>query len=124
MKALLIDVYNNTVTVQDPETLEDWYQLIDCKLVEIASRRIGYDRRFNIICDEEGCFRQDAKISAIDSIGCPMLVGNLLIVGDADADGELLPLDEYDIAYLTHYIHKIPTLAYPDGYMMLTQCSY
>lgn len=110
MKMLLLNVINETVTVVDAETLDDFYKLLGCDCIDI-------------ICDDEGLFVNDPKISAIGNMGEPVLVGNLLLCKGNDKNGDLLPLNDEDIAYLKRYIVKLCTHHFPKGYPMLTQVS-
>lgn len=123
MKMLLLNVYDNFTKVVDASKLEDYYELIGCTCIDIVNRKIGR-KRFDIICDDEGTFRSDAKISAIDNLGQIMLVGNLLITGSADIEGNLTELTDKDIKYIRDRIQNISTRIHLDGYNMLTQCGY
>ena len=125
----LIDVANEQarpVTVE--HSLESFYKLLDCDMIEIAPRRIGFPHHnrttkiYDIICDEEGLLKDSPKISAIDNIGSPMLVGNLLIVNMGEEDVESLTPD--DIAYIEKYVELQATRKYPTPYPMLMQCEY
>ena len=80
MKALLIDVQRDTVEYVEPQGLADFYRLIDCDLIDITCREIN-GRRYDIICDDCGWFRDDVKFSAVTAYGNPVLVGNLIITG-------------------------------------------
>lgn len=122
MKMLLLNVTNETVTVVDAETLDDFYKLLGCDCIDIVNRRVG-KMSFDIICDDEGLFVNDPKISAIGNMGEVVLVGNLLLCKGTDKNGDLLPLEDEDIAYLKRYIVKLCTHHFPKGYPMLTQVS-
>lgn len=123
MKSILLDVYNNKAQVVNPEGLEDYYNMIDCSTVDIVRRKIGR-KWFEIICDDEGTFKEDCKISAIDNFGNVMLVGNLIICGLADSEGELTDLSYSDVKYIRERIQCLSTRRHPKGYLMLTQCGY
>ena len=126
IKAYLIDVYQNCAgTVEIEPTLKNYYQLLKCSLVEMPTRAIGdRDHVYTIICDEEGTFRNDAKISAIDDLGNVQLVGNLLIVAnDPDAETER-GLTDNDIQWIEENVKKTATVMHRDGYMMLHNCMY
>ena len=90
----------------DPRGLIDFYRLIDCDLIDITCREINR-KRYDIICDDCGWFRDDVKFSAV------------IITGEADADGEQTDLQPQDIKYLLDNIHKVRTRRYPKGYWML-----
>lgn len=119
----LIDVINEKAEVVKADGLDDFYRLIDCDTIDIVTRKIGR-RYYDIICDDNGLFADGPKISAIDDCGSIMLVGNLLIAGLHDEEGELTDLTDDDIAYIADRIEHMCTRMYPAGYMMLTQCSY
>lgn len=123
MKALLLNVHDNIVKVLDIEDeLEDYYREIGCQYIEIVQRKIGR-KWFDVICDEEGTYREDAKVSAIDNFGRPMFVGNLLFMHH-DNNGNMTELSDTDIKYITERIQTVYTRLHPDGYLMLTQCEY
>lgn len=125
MKSILINVNEDTVSVVNPEGLEDWYNLLGVSLVDIAYRRIGRKNKyFNIIVDDNGLLTDEPKISAVSNLGAVMLVGNLIIAGDTDDEGNLTDLTEEDIRYISRYIRKVYTNLHPEGYQMLTQCEY
>ena len=122
MKALLLDAMEKTTKVVNPKSLEDYYKLIGCKWVEIVSRRIG-KKYYEIICDEEGTFVEDPLISAIDDFGRVMFVGNLIISGGVDEEGELTDLTDNDIRYIKKRIQTLDTRKHED-LLMLTNCNY
>lgn len=122
MKALLLNTMEKRVEVVNPESLQDYYKLIGCKWVEIVTRKIG--RKFyEVICDEEGTFVDDPLISAIDDLGRVMFVGNLIICGLADEEGELTDLSSNDIQYIKKRIQTLDTRMHED-LLMLTNCNY
>lgn len=118
MKALLVDVMENEVEEVDVNDLQDYYKLIHCDTVEIVSRLIG-DKRFDLIADEEGLFVNDPLISAIDSSGNVMLVGNLIVCGEPDADGKMTPLTDEDIRLIQSHIQQMRTIHHPEGHCMI-----
>lgn len=122
MKALLLDTVEKQTKVVNPESLEDYYKLIDCKCIDIVTRKIGR-KYYDIICDDEGTFRDDPLISAIDDFGRVMLVGNLIICGVANSEGELTDLDVNDVRYIKKRIQTLDTKLHSD-LLMLTNCNY
>ena len=124
MKMYLIDVINEKAEVVEAEDkLEDFYRLLNCSVIDIVRRKVG-GRFYDIICDDNGLFAENPKISAIDDFGNVMFVGNLLITGLPDEEGELTSLTDGDIAYISKRVDNMSTRLYPAGYMMLTQCNY
>lgn len=123
MKALLLNVMENKVEEVQANGLDDYYKLIGCTTIDIANRGIK-GKRFDIIADDEGTFVENPKISAIDDMGQPMLVGNLIICGEADKEGEMTDLSDDDIKHIKENIHIMGTCKYPEGYCMLCQVEY
>lgn len=123
MKMLLLDVQNDKVEVVNAGGLDDYYRLLSVDLVDIVSRKIGGEY-YEIICDDEGLLKANPKISAINNLGEPMLVGSLLIAGGVDIEGNLEPLEDEDVEYVMQFIQKMYTRLHPEGYLMLTQCEY
>ena len=126
IKAFYIDPETNTAEVRTIEDkLDTFYDLLRCRCIDIVTRKIGIrGKAFDIICDDEGTFADDPKISAIDNIGRPMLVGALLIVGRADDDGNLTSLTADDIRRIRRYTTHLGTRKHPEGWNMLTTCEY
>ena len=126
IRAFYIDPTTNTA---EPRIIEDkldtFYELLHCRCIDIVTRNIGVrGRPFSIICDDEGTFADDPRISAIDNIGRAMLVGALLIVGPADDDGELTGLTSTDVRHIRKYVTHLSTRKHPEGWQMLTTCEY
>ena len=78
MQMLLLDVHKNEVKMVEANGLEDYYNLIGCRTIDIIRRRIG-DVEVEIVIDDEGMLVDNPKISAVDITGTPMLCGNLLV---------------------------------------------
>ena len=124
LRGVLVDVEKETAgVVEIPDELDEFYKILNCDCIDIVVRQIGR-KRFNIICDDEGLFKDPQKISAIDNLGQAQLVGNLFIVGSSVLDGDLTGLTEKEAAYILARVQKIGTIKFPAGYPMLTQCEY
>lgn len=123
----LVDVENEEFEVLEIEdTLDSFYSILKCSCIDIVVRHVGTKnkRMFNIVCDDEGLFKDPQKISAIDNLGNPQLVGNIFITGYTDEEGNLTSLSPDSIEYIRRRICKIGTRNFPGGYPMLTQCEY
>lgn len=119
---VLVDARNASITrAEIPATLDSYYEHLDCSTIDIVSRRIG-GRRFDIICDDEGLFKDDPRISALDSEYQPMLVGNLFVC--SHADGYEISLTEEEISHVLRYAVNLPTRQHPEGLAMLTHVGY
>ena len=122
IKAYLIDVEHETHKMVEIENrLEDYYRELQCSVIDIQERRLG-GRTYDIICDDEGLFRDPAKISAIDNMGQPMFVGNLLVV--KSDNGETTTLTDEDVDFVSGLVETMYTKLFPKGYPMLTQVEY
>lgn len=96
MKTVLLDVLNDDVKVLDiEEDLDTFYDLLNCSCIDIVQRKVN-GRIFDIVCDDEGLLKNEFKISAIDSMNNPMLVGNLLFFHN-DGEGNLSELSDEDV---------------------------
>lgn len=128
LSGVLIDTEKRiarSITIEDE--IKKFYKILNCSMIDIVQRRIGSGRSkksFSIVCDDEGTFVSDPKISAINNIGDEMLVGNLFITGLSDVEGNLLSLTEDETDYVLRHCQKMPTRKHPEGLMILTQCEY
>ena len=130
LRGVLVDVEKETASIVEiPDELDEFYRILNCDCIDIVSRRIGKhssgrQKRYNIVCDDEGLFKDPQKISAINNLGQPQLVGNLFIVGGTDQDGNLTSLWDSDIMWILDKVQKMSTRKFPAGYPILTQCEY
>ena len=123
MKTILLNVYEDTADVIEiADNINAFYKKLGCDLIDIVPRKIGR-RWFDVMCDDEGLYAPEPKISAIDNLGNTMFVGNLMFFRH-DNEGNLKGLSESDLNYILDRIQKMGTRKYPEGYMMLTQCEY
>lgn len=75
--------------------LQEYYDLIGCDYIDIVTRKIG-DTYFDIICDDEGLLKDNPRITAVDTEGNPMLVGNL-IFSHTNEEGETVGITDEEI---------------------------
>ena len=105
MITVVIDVLKNEVSVKDVEdTLETWYDLLNCTCIDITSRRID-GQYYDIVCDDEGLLKSGAIVSAASESGDPMLVGNLAIV-NCNEEGELVGLTANDVKKVRNQVKQ------------------
>jgi len=91
----LIDPMGTAGTCEIPHNLDGYYKLLDCQTIDIVSRKIG-GKYYDIVCDDEGLFKDQVKVSAVDGSGQAMLVGKLFICKH-DGHGNKVGLDDDDI---------------------------
>lgn len=108
MRAFLVDVENGAADEVDACGLADYYRLLNCRLVDIVSWRIG-GKWYDIIADDEG-IKEGAKVSALCQ-GQPVLVGNLLVMNIGE-DGEEAPLHDLDFERIRAHLLRV---VYGDG---------
>lgn len=121
---VLLDVCNEKFeAIEIEDTLDELYRVTNCSCIDMPVRKIGR-KYFTLICDDEGLCKANPKISAIDNLGQPQLVGNLFIVSAENVNGELQSLTKSEATYIMKRIKKNYTPHYPKGYPMLTQCEY
>lgn len=125
MKAILIDVKKRTLTevdVDSSNTLEEWYKLIDCNLVEVAMELPNNEHNGNsIMVDEEGMLSigEDSGFFTMAG-GHQPFAGNGLIVGINYDNGETIDVS-ITVDYLKDKInfftfHEVKTLVGTDMY--------
>ena len=87
-------IYFNALERKEPEQrefveeLKNFYEFINCDTVDIVRRPIG-GRTYCIICDDEGLLKEKPIASAVNKNLNVELVGNLIITGLPDRDGNL-----------------------------------
>lgn len=123
MKALLLNVKENKVELVQPNDFEDFYKLIGCRVVEIVERVIA-GSPYSIICDEEGLYVENPRISALDGKGQPMLVGNLIITRIVNDEGDMRDLTDADIQHIKKNIYTMIRKDIPTGYCVLCNVTY
>ena len=123
MTGLLVDVQRSTVKIVNVSGLQDYYRLIGCTTVDIVNRKIG-KKRYEIICDDEGLLTNEPIVSAIDGKLQPMLVGNLIIAGEADTDGNLTSLKADDLVNLNVNLRYVFSRKKPMGYPVICWMEY
>ena len=120
MKAIYLNVNENQLpeVIDIPDELETYYKLCQCTCIDIVTRKIGKNP-YSIVCDDEGLFVDSPKISAVDETYQPQLVGNLVICGMPNDDGELTEQTDSDVINILPRI-RFYTTKHPDGYYILT----
>lgn len=122
IKAIVLNVNAGTVKVMDIEDeLQTYYDLIGCDLIEIVDRRIG-GKVYSIVCDEEGIFAEDAKVSAWDNEMVVAFFGNLVITNRNGP--ELASLTAEDVDRILGKVVRWSTNVHPEPYFMLTDVEY
>ena len=103
-------------------SLESFYEALDCTTIDIVNRKIG-EKRFLIVCDDEGTFKDDPFISALDRLYRPMLVGRLFVV-QHDGKEDIGSLTDEEAAYVLRHTRKLRTQHHAEPYPMLYPVEY
>lgn len=124
MKTVFLDVLNgkDAEVIDIEDQLEAFYEKLDCRSIDIVQRKIG-GKWFAVMCDEEGLFRDPQVVSAINDIGQPMFVGNLMFFHETK-DGEIIGLSDDDIDHILRHIGRIYTRTYELPHSTLTECEF
>lgn len=103
MVVCVIDTEKERPQLVDTEGgLDEWYRLIGCSLIDIQEHTIE-GQPFDFIFDDEGLFKEGAKVSALDKDQQPVLVGNLVIC-KCDSQGNEIGLSKADVELLKKHI--------------------
>lgn len=101
------------VKMEIRDEIDEYYRLINCDTIDIISRKIN-DVPVCVVLDDEGYFKRDIKISGRDKAESEFLVGNLIITGRADKEGDLTSLSPADITKIAEGIERI--YCYPNKF--------
>ena len=123
MRMLLLNVEQRTIKFVYTESLDDWYDYLNCRTIDIVRRKI-VGKYFNIICDDEALLKDKPQPSGIDVTGFPMLYGNLLVAGVEVVEGELTSLTDDDIDHLLSYMTEITTSVYKKPYPAFVEMDF
>lgn len=93
---------DNCFILADCKSLDDFYEQLGCECFDITQRLIG-GKCFDVFCDDIGFYRDDPVISAVDSNGLPLLVGNL-IFANHDQEGNTVSLSDEDVILICTHI--------------------
>ena len=107
MKVLYLDTIMSSIEEKEIEdNLDTYYKLLNCRCIDIATRKIG-NNWYDIICDDEGLLKQEIIPSAIyESNKEIALVGNLIIAKN-DGYGNIIGLEEEEIEEIKKHIVEI-----------------
>lgn len=120
VNVLLFDAKTRNFKQVMCETLDDYYEYLDCRCFDIATRKVG-QTYYDIYCDDEGLLKADPILSAINHDGEPMLVGNLIFALH-NAEGETVGLTETNIAEIID--NSVMAILYNGDKIRLVMCEY
>lgn len=98
-----VDPENN---IAEPRTidksLEGYYALLRCDIIDIVGRVIG-DEAYDIICDDEALLKENPIPSAIDWYNRPAMCGPIFVV-NYDGGEDVTDLSPDDIANIRRHV--------------------
>ena len=116
IRGFFIDPANNIAEERTiKKSLDGYYSLLNCDTITCASRYVG-DRHhaYDIICDDEGLFKDITYPSAIDMDGSVVLVGAIFVV-KFDGTDDWTSIDDADVEHLRDNLRSVFTV---DGHYM------
>lgn len=123
-KMLFIDVTNEDVKVVTPASYHEYHDLIGCRCFDVTRRRVGDEKReYEFICDDEGLLKSNPIISALNGSEV-MLVGNLLVAGKVDFEGDFTDITDDDVNYLKKYIKYLVDISIGTVHPVLVEVHY
>ena len=88
------------IEIDDRDHLNELYRLLNCNTIDVTYRQFC-NNVYAVICDDEGALKECPITSAINfRLNQPIktdLVGNLIVAGYPDDEGNLTDLDEDQI---------------------------
>ena len=106
MRSFILNVaLNLSAEIEIEDSLEEYYRLIDCRVIDITERTIG-GVSYDIVCDDEGLLKSDPIVSALDDDLEPVLFGTLIFLHHDD-EGKLTELSEKDVDNLSEHVRVI-----------------
>lgn len=123
MKTILLDVNDESVKFVDvADDLDEFYRLLDCDTIDITSRNIN-GIEFDVMCDDEGLLKEGAIVSAFDSNGTPVLVGNLMFF-HTNPYGNLVGISDEECQHLLGCLEEYLDMQTFSIHPAITKCDY
>jgi hypothetical protein len=83
--------------------LDEYYALLNCTTIDIVSRKID-GVWYDIICDDEGLFKEPLVVTAIGTDFNPELVGSIFVVAYDNKKGDIKSLTTEDVEHINKRI--------------------
>lgn len=120
---VLVDVNAGTVKEATIEAnLDSYYKALDCTCIDIAVRKLG-PYQFDIICDDEGMLKDNARVSATGPLGQPMLVGNLFFCHH-DEEGNATSLHPDEVTFILSRVCYLLDVVSLNSWAAIQRLSY
>lgn len=98
IKVIFLDVENGKgpEVIEIKDELDSYLQTLRIGVIDIIRRNIA-GVSYQIVCDDEGLLKENPTLSAVDVNSVGQLVGNLIITGLSDGEGNLTGLNKNDV---------------------------
>lgn len=98
IKVIFLDVENGKgpEVIEIKDELDSYLQTLRIDTIDIIRRNIA-GVSYQIVCDDEGLLKENPTLSAVDVNSVGQLVGNLIITGLSDGEGNLTGLNKNDV---------------------------
>lgn len=98
IKVIFLDVENvkGPEVIEIKDELDSYLQTLRIDTIDIIRRNIA-GVSYQIVCDDEGLLKENPTLSAVDVNSVGQLVGNLIITGLSDGEGNLTGLNKNDV---------------------------
>lgn len=110
IQVVYLDVYHGKKPVVRliKDNLDTFYKMLNATTIDVI-RRPFKGKFFNVIVDDEGLLKKSPKVSAINYNYNPALVGNLIVTGVTNEDGELTGLTPDDVKLIFNCVYRLRT---------------
>ena len=95
IRGILVSTNGEVKEAEIEDSLESFYSTLECDLIDCTVREINGEF-YDIVCDDEGLFKEHPVVTAVSGFLKPALVGNLFICRHND-DGEWTSLSDDDV---------------------------
>lgn len=98
IKVVFLDVETGKApqVLEIEDKLDSYLETLRIDTIDIVKRNIA-GNPYQIVCDDEGLLKEDPTLSAVDLNNVGALVGNIIITGLTDYEGNLTSLNEKDV---------------------------
>jgi hypothetical protein len=110
----IVDLKNGTA---EPcffkDSLQDFYRLLNCRLIDIQEAYIE-GKAFDFIVDDEGLLKENPKPTAFTKDEKPVFCGSLLVCRSDPETGREAPLSSEDVSLLLSRVVEVSNTAKPE----------
>ena len=102
-----VDIPPEIIGIEDRNNLDELYRLINCDTIDVTYRQFD-EKIFAVVCDDNGKLKSNSITSAITMrTNQPIrtdLVGNLIVTGYPNDEGDFTSLSDEDIKIILRQV--------------------